>query len=309
MLTVVACASVQGGCLATDPMPSAEPQQLDGAGHLKGPAMFADAFADAFSNAGVSIAYVKDGTSAAWSAIPTAQSFAPMMAEAPDHSGTDRIIGYTAPIFAAKVGTALAGITLTTAGAQQLICPVSGSCSTSIGGQTPAIVLVPDVNDATDSVLSDLCGVRSLCTGTVLVADGPTARQVQAGGSLTAFAVTGVGKPCTTGDNQAVCLGKYAATTGAFALADTRIQLASGIAALNLDGIAPTAANIRATYPRSKQLHVVQKTDSDSRVVAWWQWFDGDGTPSHLNHYASFASTLTTRGFVPLAGSPIVVTP
>lgn len=275
---------------------------LDTAGDLEGPDMMHDVFVSAFSaaNANVAISPTRNGTTTEESKLgaPPSQSFGVILDSAPTGFSV-RTPLYTAGIYAAKSGSALAGITLTTAGAQQLYCPVTGACSASIGGQTPTNFFAPDVSDNKDSVLHDLCAARALCNGAIVVANGPSARQWN-GTSFVNFPITGVGKPCSTGDSQAVCLRKIGQGAGNFVLGDSRITVGSGtLGVLALDTITPDGTTVpNGTYPRSRAINMVKSTttDADTRVVNWWLWLDGDGTMAHPDHHSAFIGLGTSAG-------------
>jgi len=290
------------GCMSPPDGVGVDEGRLDVAGHLKGPAMMKDLFVQAFGagNANVAINPTTDGTTAAAAALGTSQSFAAVLQSAPG-GFRDRIPFYTAGFYAAKPSTSLAGISPTTAQLQQFICPVSGAFASDIAGVTPTMLVLPDTTDGTDSVLVDLCASRTLRTGAVVIADGPVGRQWN-GTIFVSFAVTGFGKPCASGDGQAVCSRKYGQTTGVLALGDSRIQVGSGsIALLPVDGITPSSSTIPSTYPRSRPIHLVDQADTDARVVQFWLWLDGDGTMAHPDHHSAFLGFGTARGFI--AGS------
>lgn len=291
---VALCPCAHGGCAGSPSEAEAiEASDLDIAGHLDGAAIMKETLADAFTAAGVSpMAPLATGSTTAATSLGSSQQFAAIMQAAPG-GFRDRIIAYTEGSFAAKTGTSLAAVAVTTSAAQQLFCPVSGSCATSIGGVTPSLLVVPDVPDAVDTVLSDLCGARTLCPNVVKVADGPSAQQWN-GTSWAAYAVTGPGKACASGDNLATCEHKLAAQTGTLVYGDTRIQVGAGVTMLTLD----TYPIGDASYPRQRPIHLADDTPTDSRETAFFLWFDGDGTQQHPDHYTTFATKVATRGLI-----------
>lgn len=286
------------GCLAP-PDEGVDESRLDAAGHLTTPGIMFDVLSDMFgpTKANVAIVPVKSGTTAAVTALGAgSQTFAALLQAAP-FGFRDRIVARTEGIFAARTGTTLGGIAVTTSAAQQYICPVSGAFSSAIAGVTPASVMLQDVQpDAVDSVTTGLCGVRTLRTGTVLVSDGPVGRQWN-GTSFVPFTLTGPGKFCISGDTGPACVAKNGAQAGTLAFADSRIQLGSNISLLQLDGIAPLTAG----YPGMVDIHLVDKTSTDPREVSWSLYLDGDGTPSHPDHHAAFEAQVAARGLISVA--------
>jgi hypothetical protein len=290
------------GCLASpDPVDTESVQALNPAGTLETPALMSDIMADWFTAAGVSITPVKTGSTAAISALtatPASQSFAALMrSTAPAGGYRYRKIAETEGIFAVKAGATFGA--LTTADAQQFICPVSGGFASTVGGVTPSMVVLQDVTpDATDSVTSDLCGapLRTLRTGTILVSDGAIGRQWN-GSAFVNVSLSGFGKFCSATDNAPTCTHKNAAQVGVFAYGDSRIQLGSGVALLQRDGITPLAPG----YPGIRDVGLVDKADPDPRHTGSFRWLDGDGTIAHPSHHAAFLTGVQTRGLIPVA--------
>jgi len=291
------------GCLAP-PDEGVDEGRLDVAGHLTTPSIMSDVMTDWFApgRANVAIVPVKSGSTAVVTDLGSAaQSFGALLQSAPTGAYRDRVVARTEGIFAARTGTTLGGVTtISTSGAQQYICPISGSFAASIGGQTPTTLVMQDTApDATDSPTADLCGaptLRTLRTGTILIADGPVARQWN-GSSFVAFAVTGLGKPCIGGDSGPACVAKFGAQTNTLAYADSRIQLGSSISLLKLDSVVPFAAG----YPRIRDIHLVDVSDTDPRVTGAFLWLDGDGTLAHPAHHADFEARVSARGLMTVA--------
>ena len=293
-LAISGAVAAHGGCLSPPDPVREQVSALDSAGDLTTPAVMAAVFGDAFGLAGVAITPAKSGSTAAIAALAAgSQSFAALLQGVPT-GYRDRIVARTEGIFAARAGTSLGSASITTADAQQYLCPISGTFASTIGGASPSMVVQDTQPDTADSVLADLCGTRTLRSGTILVQDGPIARQ-WTGTSFVSVAVTGPGKFCASGDSGPACVAKSGAQSGILGYADSRVQLNSGIALLQLDGITPLAAG----YPRIRDIHLVDASDTDARVTSWWQWLDGDAT--HPDHHSAFESAVSARGLIPVA--------